>query len=80
MKEIKEEEIKKQAKEIIDKFMSALSKIKEPELKFVERKEFERDEREKEAEQADSEFKQIMFKNAPNKNKDNIIAEKGKWK
>ncbi len=75
--EKEKEEIKKQAKQIMDSFSSKLSKIdkkmKEP---FIEREEGEREE----GERKDSDFsREIMFENAPNTSKDFIIAEKKKW-
>jgi Asp-tRNA(Asn)/Glu-tRNA(Gln) amidotransferase C subunit len=70
------EEIKRQAKEIMDNFARALAKVKVVEGK-VERKEDRREE--KEGEEADSDFRKIMFENAP-KTKDGCIeAEKGEW-
>ena len=54
-----------------------LSKIKgKVEENSIERDKFERKEGEK---QDDSFSRETMFKNAPEKNKDFIIAEKGKW-
>ena len=72
------EEIKKQAKDIMDKFSEKLSKIdkKIPEP-LIERDEFERVEVEEQ--ENDFDFIKRMFANAPQKNKDFIIAEKKKW-
>lgn len=75
--EKEKEEIKKQAKSIIDSFSLKLSKIdKKMEEPLIEREEGEREE----GERKDSDFsREIMFENAPNKNKDFVIAEKKKW-
>ena len=79
MTKINHEKIKKQAKEILDKFESALSSIKETNLNiFVDRPEFER--HEKDNPSCDEEFKTKMLDNAPQHNKDFIIVEKGNWK
>lgn len=76
--EKEKEKIKKQAKEIMEKFSKKLAKVdkKIPEP-LIERKEFEREE--KQGKESDSDFRERMFENAPNKNKDFIIAEKKKW-
>jgi len=82
--EKEKEEIKKQAKSIMDKFSEKLSKIdkKIPEP-LIERKEFEREEHG--GKESDSDFREKVFENAPDtlngtsKNKDFIIAEKKKW-
>ncbi len=71
------EEIKNQAKRILDKFTNALEKVKIEESR-VERKEDRRKEFEGE-EETNSEFRKIMFENAPKKKEDFIIGEKGKW-
>jgi len=74
-----EEKIKKQAKEILDKFASALNKVEtENEDFYVERKEFEREEGEGKV--GSSEFKKMILENAPKSDDDFIIAEKGAWK
>ncbi len=77
-KEKREEEIKREAKLILDKFAKALEKIKTEES-FVEREEDRRKEREQE-EKPDSEFRKIFFENAPATKKECIEAERGKWK
>tara|TARA_Y100000310_G_C20449734_1_gene700088 strand:+ start:324 stop:587 length:264 start_codon:yes stop_codon:yes gene_type:complete len=71
------QEIKKQAKQIMDSFSSKLSSIKDKtEEPFIERKEGERKEESGECQSIDRE---MMFENASNKNKDFIVAEKGGW-
>jgi len=74
--EKEKDEIKKQAKSIMDSFSSKLSKIdkkvKEP---LIERQECER----KEGKPKPEIDKEIMFRNAPDKNSDFIIAEKKTW-
>lgn len=76
--EKEKEEIKKQAKAIMDSFSEKLSKIDKKIESFIERKKGER--KEKEGKYDENFSKEIMFENAPEKNKDFIIAEKGKWK
>lgn len=71
-----QEEIKKQAKDIIDSFVSELEKI-EIEEENVERDEDRR--QEKELSEPDSDFRKIILENAPDKKGDCIVAEKGKW-
>src|SRR4030043_1107005 len=72
--EKEKDEIKKQAKSIMDSFSKKLSNIKEKidEL-AIERENCEREEGNGKCLEID---KKIMFENAPNKNKDFIIAEK----
>lgn len=74
--EKEKEDIEKQAKKIIDNFSKKLDKIKEEisEIKVSERK----SERLEGMGKLDLDRK-IIFENAPKKNKDFIIAEKGKW-
>tara|TARA_Y100000310_G_C20702929_1_gene831733 strand:- start:11988 stop:12248 length:261 start_codon:yes stop_codon:yes gene_type:complete len=76
--EKEKEKIRKQAKDIMDKFSNKLSKIdkKIPEP-LIERAEFERVEGE--GKESNPDFKKRIFENAPQKNKDFIIAEKKKW-
>jgi len=72
------EEIKADAKKIIDSFSEKLSKIKVPDKEpIIKRKEFERIDGN--GKDCDNDFKKIMFENAPNKNSDFILAEKKKW-
>jgi len=76
--EEEKKEIKKQAKDIMEKFSKKLAKVdkKIPEP-LIEREEFERVEGE--GEESSSDFRKRMFENAPSKNEDFIIAEKKKW-
>ena len=76
-REKREEEIKKEAKRILDKFAKALAKVKTGDS-FVEREEDRRSEGE--GEKGDSDFREIFFENAPSTKKDSILAERGKWK
>ena len=71
------QEIKKQAKDILDNFSKELSKIKR-EIKepVFEKEKSEREEGKKEKCEVDI---KTVFENAPKKNKDFIIAEKGGW-
>ena len=90
---VNKELIEKQAKEILDKFASALEKVeKENDTEsYADREEFERSEKagsdfkksknSKDAACTDNKgFKQRILDNAPDKDDDFIIAEKGGWK
>lgn len=72
-----QEEIRKQAKRIMDDFAKALDRagVKEKTV-FVERKE---DRREAKEEKCDEEFRKIMLENAPETKDDFIVAERGEW-
>ena len=76
--EKEKEEIKKQAKQIMDSFAKKLEpiagKIKDEPL--IEREEGERQEGTGKPAEID---KEIMFENSPEKNDDFIIAEKKSW-
>lgn len=77
--EKEKEEIKKQAKAIMDDFSRKLSKLdKKVEELVIEKEEFERQEGKNRNDESFSRKK--MFGNAPNKNEDFIVAEKGGWK
>ena len=72
-----EEKIKKQAKKIMDEFISVLNKVPKIKEEFgVERKQFIR-----KAEECEygSEFKKRMLKNAPKVKDDQIQMEKKEW-
>ena len=71
------EEIKTQAKKIIDEFIVALEKTEKIEEKIG----FNRDEflREGKKNKPDEEFKKRILKNAPKKKDDYIVAEKKSW-
>tara|TARA_Y100000310_G_C20547364_1_gene746249 strand:+ start:717 stop:944 length:228 start_codon:yes stop_codon:yes gene_type:complete len=71
------ENIKLQAKKIIDSFARELEKVKVEESR-VERDEDRREEREGDGKE-NSDFRKIMFKNAPKTRDDCIEAEKGGW-
>ncbi len=76
--EKEKQEIKEQAKKIMDSFSKKLSKIdKKMAEPLIERDKGEREEGE--GEKCDNEFRKIMFENAPNKNKDFIIGERKSW-
>jgi hypothetical protein len=71
------EDVKKQVDSILDSFSKKLSSLKEKvDESFIERDEFERTESDKKSCEISRE---IMFENAPDKNKDFILGEKGKW-
>ncbi len=76
--ESERESIRKEAKEIMDRFSGRLAKVNEkiPEP-LIERKEFEREE--KEGKECSEDFRKRFFENAPNKNKDFILTEKKRW-
>ena len=73
------EQIKKQAKEILDKFSSALAKVDSEKVELgVEREEFER--AEGNSEKCEPEFRKRFLKNAPEHDDDFIRVERGDWK
>jgi len=73
-------QIQKQAKEILDKFASALEKVETSgEDSYVDRGDFERQEKDK-PKQTEKDFKKRILENAPNSNPDFILTEKGSWK
>jgi len=76
--EKEKEEIKKQAKGIMDSFSRKLEKVEHlaKEEPLIEREKGEREESIKEKTEID---RKIMFENAPEKNEDFIIAEKKEW-
>ncbi len=76
-REKRENEIKKEAKRILDKFAKALEKVKTTES-YVERDEDRR--KEGGGEKGSEEFRKIFFENAPSTKKDYLQAERGKWK
>ena len=73
--EKEKEEIRKQAKKIIDDFSKKLSVVKGLKEPVIERDVGEREEGGK-CSEID---RKIMFDNAPNKRGDSIVAEKAKW-
>lgn len=77
---INQEKMQKEAKQLLNKFVSSLEKVEKlNELDFyVERTEFERQEKNKK--NHDESFKERILENAPNKDDDFIIVEKGSWK
>lgn len=75
--EREKEDIKKQAKRIMDSFSKKLSKVRDIPEPVIEREECERIEENGKCLELD---KKIMFENAPKKSKDFIIAEKKTWK
>jgi len=75
---LNKQQIQKQAKEIIDKFAKALSKVNSDEEGYVDRENFERVE--KEGKDCDKDFKKNMLDNAPEHNDDFVLVETGGWK
>ena len=76
MDEKKRAAIKREAKQILDKFSKALASVKASDSN-VERDSDRREEGK--GVDCDSDFREIMFDNAPKRNKDFIIAEKKQW-
>ena len=74
--EKEKEDIRKQAKGIMDSFSKKLSKVGKVKESFIER---DQDDREEGKEKVPEIDREIMFKNAPDKSDDFIIAEKKKW-
>jgi len=77
--EKEQEDIRKEARQILEKFSKSLEKV-EKEIKGFSGVSRETQMREESKSEVNSEFKRLFFKNAPNKDEDNIIAEKGSWK
>ncbi len=75
--EKQKEQIRKQAKEILDSFARALEKIKVKEEKV--KKVVGGYRKEGTGQKCDGDFHDRMFANAPEKEGDCIIAEKKKW-
>lgn len=73
-------QIRRQAKQILDKFANALAKVKTEgkEDFYVDREEFER--KEGEGKECEKGFKKRFLENAPQHDDDFIIAERGGWK
>ena len=72
-----EEKIKKQAKKIMDEFISALNKVPEIKEEFgQERKQFTRESAKSEY---GKEFKERMLKNAPKVKDGQLVMEKKRW-
>tara|TARA_Y100000310_G_C20701159_1_gene830001 strand:+ start:3710 stop:3943 length:234 start_codon:yes stop_codon:yes gene_type:complete len=77
MDEKKEKALRKEAREILDKFAAALDKVKIKEKSLKGKVGGFRDE--KDGKECDSDFRKRMFENAPSKEGDSIVAEKKKW-
>ena len=76
--EKEKQDIKKEAKEIMDSFSKALERVDSEDIETgVLRQEQMR--KETKPANPDKEFRDKILKNAPNKDKDSIIAEKGSW-
>jgi aspartyl-tRNA(Asn)/glutamyl-tRNA(Gln) amidotransferase subunit C len=73
----REEEIRKNAKKIMDEFIKALEKVKSvnEEVGF----EAEEDARKPKGGKVDVDFKKKFLKNAPKSKDDFIVAEKKRW-
>lgn len=71
-------EVEEKAKKIMLDFGDTLENLPDIPEAIVDRENFERDEGDNSLGN-DSMFRDLMFENAPKKNKDFIIAEKGKW-
>jgi len=79
---LNKEGIREQAKQILDKFASALEEVEDEssEESYVDREDFERVEGEGEECDKSGIFKEKILKNAPESNEDFILVEKGDWK
>lgn len=77
MDERKREEIKKEAKKILDNFSKALEKVSVK--KKVLKKRVGGFREEGEGKETDMDFRDRVFDNAPDKDGDYIIGEKKKW-
>lgn len=75
--EEKREEIRKDARRVLDKFSKELGKVKIP--KDNEEEECRGFREEGEGVKGDEDFRKRMFENAPEKDGDFIVAEKKKW-
>ena len=76
--EKEKDEIKKEAKRIMDSFSKALEKIDSEDIETAVLRQHQM-RKETKPSKPDKEFREKILKNAPNKNQDNIIAEKGSW-
>ena len=75
--EKEKEQIRKEAKRIIDDFASALDKVK---IKMEKVKKLHGGYRKEGlGEKGDNDFRTVMFENAPEKEEDFMVAEKKKW-
>jgi Asp-tRNA(Asn)/Glu-tRNA(Gln) amidotransferase C subunit len=78
MEQINREQIRAQAKKIMDEFVSALEKAEEIKEEFgVHRKDVMREPSANKYKGSD--FKERMLKNAPKVEDDQIVCEKKKW-
>ena len=78
MDEKRQEEIRKEAKQLLDKFAKVLDKVKDTPEGNVEREEDRR--KEGEGESGDKEFRKTFFENMPSRKGDCLQAERGAWK
>ena len=76
-KEINKEQIKKQAKEIMDNFVNAMGNIEVEENFTLKREKSYRNDGN--GQPLDENFKQRFLKNAPKTKGDAILANKGEW-
>jgi Asp-tRNA(Asn)/Glu-tRNA(Gln) amidotransferase C subunit len=77
MDEKEAEKIRKEAKQILDKFGKTLEKVKFKEKEIKTQVGGFREEGQ--GKKGDESFRAAMFRNAPQKNEDHIVAEKKKW-
>ena len=73
----REEEIRKEAKKIMDGFIKALEKVRD--IKEEVGFEAEEDVRTPKKSKADADFKKRFLANAPKSKEDFVVAEKKKW-
>jgi Asp-tRNA(Asn)/Glu-tRNA(Gln) amidotransferase C subunit len=74
---MKESEIRKEARDVLDKFAVSLGKVKTKEKELKREVGGFREERE--GGKADEDFRKLLFENAPHKKGDFIVSEKKKW-
>lgn len=79
MKDINIDEIKFEAKQIMDKFIKQLDGIEVEKDFQIQREVFMREEQKETQKQDNFEFKQKFLENAANKNSDYILTKKGDW-
>ena len=75
-----EKKIKREAKQILDKFASVLSKVESEKIELgVDRDDFERIGKDGDGKRCEG-FKKVILENAPEHDDDFIVVERGSWK
>ena len=78
--EKEKEDIRKEARGILDKFRKALDKAQVKDIKRKKGINGYRDEKEDDSDETNRDFKEWLLKNAPARNDDFLIAERADWK